>query len=160
MANYMLVNSDQLDADLKTVADSIRGKTGKSEELSFPNGMKDAIESIPDGATVQKTTGTFNTGNDGTASVNCGFKPDIVYIYNGNYSNDGHTIALVYEFNVTGKTKLNSMMWENGSQDAMPIEIGITQTSNGFNVIAGKWGENWNSTYYRGSFSYIAAKYT
>lgn len=33
--------------DLEQVADSIRGKTGGTEKLSFPNGFSEAINSIP-----------------------------------------------------------------------------------------------------------------
>ena len=46
MAEYKVVNSEQLDADLKVVADAIRAKCGETESLAFPNGMKSAIETI------------------------------------------------------------------------------------------------------------------
>lgn len=46
MAEYKIVNSEQLDADLKDVADSIRVKNGTTEELTFPNDFKSAINNI------------------------------------------------------------------------------------------------------------------
>lgn len=49
MADYKVVDSAQLDADLKVVADAIRSKGGTSEQLSFPQGMKDAVEAIQSG---------------------------------------------------------------------------------------------------------------
>jgi len=39
MANYKLVDADQLDADLKTVADAIRESSGAEGKLDFPDGM-------------------------------------------------------------------------------------------------------------------------
>lgn len=44
--SYKIVNAEQLDADLTSVADSIRAKVGKSDKLEFPSGFKSAIDSI------------------------------------------------------------------------------------------------------------------
>lgn len=49
MANYKVVDAEQLDADLKTVADAIREKGGTTESLEFPLGMKSAVENIKSG---------------------------------------------------------------------------------------------------------------
>ena len=43
MATYKLVNADQLDADLKSLADRIRFKAGTSETLSFPEGFRQTV---------------------------------------------------------------------------------------------------------------------
>lgn len=80
MSNYKLVDADKLDADLESVADSIRSKGGTSEKLSFPDGMKTAIDAISTGVTVQRKTGSFTTDASGNATVNCGFKPDLVVL--------------------------------------------------------------------------------
>lgn len=48
MANYRVVDTDQLEADLTVVADAIREKSGTSEPLEFPLGMKLAIETLLD----------------------------------------------------------------------------------------------------------------
>ena len=45
MADYVVVNREQLEADLTTVADSIRGLIETEEKLEFPQGMKEAVES-------------------------------------------------------------------------------------------------------------------
>lgn len=42
---YVVVDKRQLEADLTTVSDSIRGLIESEEKLEFPNGMKEAIES-------------------------------------------------------------------------------------------------------------------
>lgn len=46
MATYKLVDSDQLDTDLTTVADAIREKTGGTEPLSFPEGMAGEVDAV------------------------------------------------------------------------------------------------------------------
>ncbi len=46
MANYKVVDADQLDADMTTVADAIREKGGTSEPLAWPDGYKAAVEAI------------------------------------------------------------------------------------------------------------------
>lgn len=49
MANYELVNADQLDSDLTAVGNAIRSKGGTSAKLSFPSGMISAIGAISTG---------------------------------------------------------------------------------------------------------------
>ena len=46
MATYKIVDADKLDADLTSVANTIRGKSGTTGEMSFPNGFNDAVNSI------------------------------------------------------------------------------------------------------------------
>ncbi len=49
MPNYKVVDADQLNADLKMVADAIRAKGETQEELAFPLGYKSAVEEISGG---------------------------------------------------------------------------------------------------------------
>ena len=49
MANYKVVDADQLDADMKSVADAIRAKGGTTESMSFPDGYVSAIGNIEEG---------------------------------------------------------------------------------------------------------------
>ena len=49
MADYKVVDAEQLESDLTVVADAIREKSGKSEALAFPNGMADAVRGIQSG---------------------------------------------------------------------------------------------------------------
>lgn len=44
MANYKLVNADQLDADLESVADKIREKAELTDQLVFPSGFIEGID--------------------------------------------------------------------------------------------------------------------
>ena len=49
MATYKVVDADQLNADMSSVADSIRTKGGTTEALAWPDGYKTAIEAIQTG---------------------------------------------------------------------------------------------------------------
>lgn len=46
MAEYKLINTDQLDADLTSVADAIRAKTGGTEALAFPEDFAASQEDV------------------------------------------------------------------------------------------------------------------
>ena len=61
MATYKVVDAEQLNADMSSVADSIRTKGGTTDALAWPDGYKTAIDSIPAGYT---TGGTVSLTND------------------------------------------------------------------------------------------------
>lgn len=48
MANYKVVDADQLNADLTSVADAIRERGGTSDQMVFPEGFVSAVDGIPD----------------------------------------------------------------------------------------------------------------
>ena len=52
MATYKVVDADQLNADMSSVADSIRTKGGTTDALAWPDGYKTAIEEIQTGGGV------------------------------------------------------------------------------------------------------------
>ena len=61
MANYKVV-----DADLASVADSIRAKAGTADQMAFPDGFKSAVEGIQTGGAVELPNAedaTFGTGS-------------------------------------------------------------------------------------------------
>ena len=49
MPDYKIVDAEKLNADLKYVADKIRAKSGTTEEMDFPLGYGDVVDSIPKG---------------------------------------------------------------------------------------------------------------
>ena len=49
MAEYVVIDKEQLESDLTVLADAIREKGGTSEQLAFPLGMKSAVDSIQSG---------------------------------------------------------------------------------------------------------------
>lgn len=67
MSNYVVVDKEQLEADLTTVADSIREKSGTTEDLAFPLGMKEVVESIDTSKPEQEKT--IDITENGTTEV-------------------------------------------------------------------------------------------
>lgn len=53
MADYKVVDSTQLDADLANIANAIRAKTGVSGEIPFPGGFTEQISAIQSGYSVE-----------------------------------------------------------------------------------------------------------
>ena len=56
MADYKVIDATQLDADLTIVAEAIRSKGGTTEQLPFPQGMKQAVEAISSGGSGESVT--------------------------------------------------------------------------------------------------------
>ena len=82
MAYDKVVDSAVLDADLKTVADSIRAKGGTSAQLSFPDGMAAAVAAIQTGggnAVIQPLAVTANGTYTAPAGVD-GYSPVTVNV--------------------------------------------------------------------------------
>ena len=63
MANYQVVDADQLETDITTVADAIREKGSTSEKLEFPNGMADAVREIQSGLGVMFVSTEYDEAN-------------------------------------------------------------------------------------------------
>jgi hypothetical protein len=49
MANYKVVDADQLDTDLASVADAIRAKAGTTGKMAFPADFKSVVDGIQTG---------------------------------------------------------------------------------------------------------------
>ena len=70
MATYKVVDAEQLNADMSSVADSIRTKGGTTDALAWPDGYKTAIDSIPSGGSspiLQSKSVTYTA--NGTATI-------------------------------------------------------------------------------------------
>ena len=59
MSNYKKVDAVKLDSDLNAVADKIREKTGGTDELAFPEGFIESLDSITGGASLEACTVTL-----------------------------------------------------------------------------------------------------
>ena len=70
MATYKVVDAEQLNADMSSVADSIRTKGGTTDALAWPDRYKTAIDSIPAGGgapSLQSKSVTYTS--NGTATI-------------------------------------------------------------------------------------------
>ena len=156
MANYKVVNADQLDADLTSVADAIREKTGGSEALSFPDGMVAQLKMIPD-LIVNSASGNpitlsdssnmrllglnlyGKTTQDGTPTP----EAPVELVSAGDGGSIGVTVAGKNLLDLTSPLKYEeNLQWSatDYSIDTAPNEVNITA------VTSGTWGAT-NYTY-------------
>lgn len=76
MATYKVVDADQLNADMSSVADSIRTKGGTTDALAWPDGYKTAIDSIPAGGSapnLQSKSVTYTENGSATVTPDAGY---------------------------------------------------------------------------------------
>lgn len=146
MANFKLVDGDQLDSDLKKVADSIREKGETKNSLTFPDGFVSAVKAIETGSktTVKKTSGNVSISN-GSATVNCGFQPDVVVF--------GDSFCFYLENGYFLCDHLNK-------NTGILVSIPVTATSNGFKISGAEYYQGNYPQPLSYSINYIAIKYT
>ena len=75
MATYKVVDAEQLNADMSSVADSIRTKGGTTDALAWPDGYKTAIDSIPAGGapSLQSKSVTYTANSTATITPDVGY---------------------------------------------------------------------------------------
>lgn len=133
---------------------AVKDKGGTFTDAQISANLAAAISTISTGAEIKTKSGNFSASG-GSATVNCGFKPDLVVITN-NITYQGYASA-GFAFTASGKTNLETAIW--GSTSAfIIISIQCQQSSTGFSVNITEYEEDPVS--YSGSLSYIAVKYT
>lgn len=162
MPTYKMVDTDQLEADLTTVADKIRAKGGTSEKMTFPAGFASAVESISTGVEVREATGTF-TLQSGQRTVSCGFAPDVVMIHiNDSEDSEYYTCAVNFAADTRSKTLTAALFISDGVDvyDVDLYDIYLTQTPTGFTLEALGKTDYGSTVYPPETFYYSAVKYT
>lgn len=103
MANYKVVDADQLESDLTIVADAIRERGGTSDQMAFPEGFVSAVDGIPDKMD-EYVSGNLTEYYHATLTnpMNFGFcycqklkKAEFPELINSGYYGFQHTEALV-----------------------------------------------------------------
>lgn len=166
MANYKIVDADQLDADLESVADAIRAKGETTGALAFPNGFVSAISEIEATATAKVATGEImmdiyyddadNVLIDDT-TVTCGFKPDLVVIYVPASASTRYTQwAASFSEGSGGRTGIDI---DCKMYTYKLFNMGITQEGNGF-MLAFMDVTGYVYAYDVNPLRYYAVKYT
>lgn len=156
---------DAMSANLATIQTDISGaftavgnKGGTVPSSKVSGNLASAINSIPAGVTVRTTSGSFSTDSNGTATVNCGFQPDLVYVTQGYvYQVNGYLVSANLAFHESSNKKLYTSFW---NEDDVITDIFATRNANGFSVEMVTYDGSWNPSPYNAEFEYTAVKYT
>lgn len=138
---------------------AIGNKGGTVPTSKVSGNLATAINSIPAGVTVKRMTGTFTTNTSGTATVNVGFQPDVVYIKGESVTASGETYSYsqAIVFSEDNRTGLNTVMWKSDGF----TDVRWERTYTGFYVTVYTYDYALNEApATRKSFTYVAIKYT
>ena len=109
---------------------------------------------------IQTTSGTFTTNRSGLATVNCGFKPDVVR-FTINHNWDGWKFEGAIDFASSNADKIICTDLYDDDDDILAATYSTTRTDTGFTVEAGyrdyTYGEG---TLKNQTVTYSAVKYT
>lgn len=164
MALDKLVDSSQLDADLTTVADAIRTKGGTSEQLSFPDGMAQAIADLPSGGSlpsvISKIDGgsfTFETSTLSTTPIqhSLGVQPVGVAIWAENETDLAYRriiFASIYKIRQGERTVVRASVVPNGTN--LEYRNGNLTESADISLSATQFCINDGATYYQSGITY------
>lgn len=157
----MATNLETEQANIESAFSAVGSKGGTIPESKTSGNLSSAIESISTGINVQKKNGSFTTNSSGTASVDCGFKPDAVLIKGKLSGNVASNLAAIFAED-TRSTIHRGYMWVSDSQSTyQQYKMDITQKESGFSVVA--YDHYWyaeDKASDRRSFDYVAVKYT
>ena len=150
------------EGSLTTVANAIREKAGTTELLNFPDGFVEAIAAIENnGGEVQRAEGSFTPNSSGEATIDCGFKPDLLFLdTTGSYPFDGGRYLMSGAFAFAEESRLegNNIMVtsfphlgnEGGYYDVVAIQM-----DTGFQVYVVL-----NDSPFTYNVNYVAVKYS
>lgn len=112
------------------------------------------------GADVQKVDGSVTTSNSGTATISCGFRPDLVVIYMGSGGGYEAVAAFPIGERKTSST-LNTVSW-NGTSSQDIVDFDVTSiTDTGCSVRATVYNQSGTtSSLSRRTLNWRAVKYT
>ena len=147
--------------------DAVSAKGGTTPASMTVANLASAIGNIPAGATVQTYSGSFTTDNSGGFSANCGFPPDLVYIY---FNSESSTPVYHYYLAVPLLAKSTSQAefiscicfaHLYSHSDYLLVGIDAAERENGFFGYITGYYYNFGSNPIKGeTFNYTAVKWT
>lgn len=152
---------DRLNVLRQNLASALTGKGVTAESTEGFETLVQKVSEIENAAQVQRYEGTFTTDSDGNATVNCGFKPDIVFMLNDKapVSNSrADSMSMVFNEGFDGSKNNFTLI----ATSVGPLAASWTAwTSTGFSVSLEQYDFNWNkSKLSNQTISYVAIKYT
>lgn len=148
---------NRLKQNVSAAFTAIGNKGGTVPSSKVSGNLASAIQSIPEGATVQRKNGTFTTNGDDYVSVDCGFSPDVLILFAPETNGEGEYYNMAFPFGETGETEHRAQC------EIMEgiVYCGVTKQTNGFrldfcNFFTFDW--EYQETIY--NLTYLAIKYT
>lgn len=114
------------------------------------------IGAVSSSAVVQRNSNIFTTDNSGNATIECGFKPDALYITRSDIYN-GVLQSACLAFTEAGREELESCLMN----DDMVVSCKATRTDTGAQLSMNYYSSGWNPFVNTDNkLGYIAIKYT
>lgn len=150
-----------INSKMTAIADAIRAKTGASEPLTL-DGMAAAVAGMSAGGAAKRAAGSFTTNASCQASVNCGFRPDVVIVYTPSYkANSTSTYETNLKFFFTEKKTAYEEMSNAQCDDSLYEGIAVP-TDTGFHISMMGYSFSWSkkpSIVTNKNFQYVAVQY-
>lgn len=157
---------NRLKQNVSNAFTAIGNKGGTVPSSKISGNLVTAINSIPEGVTVQRKTGTFKTSSNRNTkvTVNCGFQPDIVIVLlkiNDSSGTWGGTvegnICVAFSELTTYDDGLNVCSDEDGGL----YEAMMSRSTSGFTILLRAYTSSWGTkSIANETFNYVAIKYT
>lgn len=153
MAEYLIQ-----DTTLTAIGDAIRSKEESSDPIPVPE-IAARIAAIETGVIVQRASGSFTTNTSGKATINCGFKPDLVAIDFGNANNCVAVQAFaIGEYDYSGYDGYEVSIWDDSEDINLTT---VVPTATGFTVEMRQYDMSGSKTILKNkTYNYTAVKYT
>lgn len=149
--------------ELENAYTAVGNKNGTIPAEKTIGNLSSAIGTVSTGVAVQKKSGSARTSSKGSFTVDCGFKPDFVFLHhNEKDADDGCLYSAAVSFTEETRTGASGKspylaMWSN----SCIYSIYVSQTDSGFYLEAWKYDDDWNSSDASNTtFNYVAVKYT
>lgn len=130
----MATNLETEHTNVANAFTAVGNKGGTVPTTMISGYLAAAINSIPAGATVLRAEGDFNTGDNGTVTINCGFKPDLVYAYFTDATSNLCCVSAAF-YEAKKYAYVYSMTWVyyDDTESWFVEEAKFSQTNTGFN---------------------------
>ena len=146
---------DRLRQAVSDAFTAIGNKGGTVPSSKVSGNLATAIQSIPEGVTVQIANGSVTTNNSGTATISCGFQPDLI-VFTSNFLEE---FAVSFYGKSVGAVAY-PLTW--GNTEGEFAECGVTLNRTGATLsYLTLYGTNWSETIQKNKvLNYTAIKFT
>ena len=163
--NQMASSLDTVQTELENAYTAIGNQKGTVPEQKIMQNLTSAIGTVNTGVTVLRKSGTVSAGSSGK-SVDCGFKPDLVFLHNNGswYDDDDrqtyyNSAAFAFKEESRTTNAMNTAMWTESSS-IIAYDLYCEPTTNGFKLYSYAMDASGNIAGQSATYNYVAVKYS